>query len=274
VKSYTRMSNEDNRHPFLLVKGLTVEFGGLSALMNVDLEVSEGGIRGIIGPNGAGKTTLFNALTGFVKAAAGEVKYQGEDILGLRPYEIAKKGVIRTFQGGGIFSEMNVLENLMTGYHRLLESSLLEVAFRFRKNKSEAKKIWGKALRLLEALKLKDLAESLAGDLSFGQQRLVELGRALMSDPKLLLLDEPAAGLSSSERDDLIQLLKGIAGGNGIYILLTDHSMDFVMGICDYITVLNYGQVIGEGKPEDIQKNREVIEAYLGHEGESDASGR
>jgi branched-chain amino acid transport system ATP-binding protein len=268
------MPNEDNGHPFLLVKGLTVEFGGLSALMNVHLEVSQGGIRGIIGPNGAGKTTLFNALTGFVKAAAGEVKYQGEEILGLRPHEIAKKGVIRTFQGGGIFSEMNVLENLMTGYHRLLESSLLEVAFRFRKNRSEARKIREKALRLLEALKLEDLAESLAGDLSFGQQRLVELGRALMSDPKLLLLDEPAAGLSSSERDDLIQLLNGIAGGNGIYILLTDHSMDFVMGICDYITVLNYGQVIGEGIPEDIQKNREVIEAYLGHEEESDASGR
>jgi branched-chain amino acid transport system ATP-binding protein len=264
VKNYTGNLNKDNLQSILLLKDITVNFGGLTALDGVDLEINEKGIRGIIGPNGAGKTTLFNTITGYIKADEGEIKYNGEDLLGLPPHNIARKGIIRTFQLGGIFPEMSALENIMTGYYRKSKTNLLEVALRLKKGKSEEIEIREKALQIMEDFDLSDLAEQRASDLSFGQQRLVEIGRALMSDPELLLSDEPAAGLSSTERYNLIQLLKTISEEKGIYILLADHSMDFVMEICDYITALNYGKKIAEGKPQEIQQNKEVLEAYLG----------
>ncbi len=250
--------------PFFVVKELTVQFGGLVALKRVNLEVDEGGIKGIIGPNGAGKTTLFNAITGFVKPVSGEIRYKGTSICGLEPHEVSSRGVIRTFQNGGIFPEMSVLENVMTGYHRLAKAHLAEIILRLGSAKSEEVKIRDKARQILKDIKLSDLAEYRTGDLSFGQQRLVEIGRALIGDPQLLLLDEPGAGLSSAERRDLVLLLKRISKEKGIYILLTDHSMDFVMEICDYLTVLNYGEKIGEGTPQEIQENAKVIDAYLG----------
>lgn len=258
------MDKKNTDNTFFLVSELTVQFGGLVALKKVNMEVKEKGIKGIIGPNGAGKTTLFNAITGFVKAASGEIRYKGTNISGLEPHDIAKRGVIRTFQNGGIFHEMSVLENVMTGYHRLTRANLWEIALRIKAAKSEEGEIRNKALEILRNIKLSGLAEYRTGDLSFGQQRLVEIGRALISDPQLLLLDEPGAGLSSTERTDLVVLLKRISGEQGIYILLTDHSMEFVMEICDYITVLNYGENIGEGTPKEIQENVKVIEAYLG----------
>ena len=264
MKNYTETFNEENEQPLLLIDSATVNFGGLTALDHVDLRVEEKGIRGIIGPNGAGKTTLFNTITGFIKADAGEIKYKGESILGLHPHDIAKKGIIRTFQHSGIFPEMSVLENVMTGYNRLTEASLLEIVFRLNKAKSEERKIKKESLEMLETFNLLGFAEQRTGDLSYGQQRLVEISRALLSHPNLLLLDEPAAGLSSSERNDLNQLLQTISKEKGIYILLADHSMDFVMEVCDYITVLNYGKKIAEGSPKEIQQNEEVIEVYLG----------
>jgi branched-chain amino acid transport system ATP-binding protein len=246
------------------MEDLTVNFGGLIAVKNVSMEVKKRGITGIIGPNGAGKTTLFNAITGFVKVASGEIKFERVNISGLKPHEIAGKGIIRTFQNGGIFPEMSVLENIMTGYDRLARVGAIKIALGLRLAKREEIEVRNKALEILRRLKIVDLIDYRTGDLSFGQQRLVEIGRALIADPKLLLLDEPGAGLSSAERGDLVTLLKGISEQQGIYILLTDHSMDFVMEICDYITVLNYGEKIGEGTPKEIQENAKVIEAYLG----------
>jgi branched-chain amino acid transport system ATP-binding protein len=264
VKNYTNKFHEGNGKPVLLLSRLTVKFGGLTALEDVDLEVKEKGIKGIIGPIGAGKTTLFNAITGFIKADSGEIQYKGESILGLHPHDIAKKGIIRTFQLSGIFPEMSVLENVMTGYHRLTKTSLLDIILRLRKAKAEERKIKEEALELLKTFNLLGLAQQRTGDLSYGQQRLVEISRALMSGVNLLLLDEPAAGLSSSERQDLNQLLRSISKERSIYILLADHSMDFVMDVCDHITVLNYGKKIAEGSPKEIQQNEEVIEVYLG----------
>lgn len=246
------------------VQQVSVKFGGLMALDRVDLRVETPGIRGVIGPNGAGKTTLFNAITGFVPVQNGSIRYEGEEIAGYEPHVVAGKGIIRTFQHVGIFPEMSVLENVMTGHYRLSQSSLLEIAFGLQRGIREEKEVKEKALRVLESVGLSGAYKSRTGDLSYGQQRLVEIARALISEPKLLLLDEPGAGLSSAEKEHLIFLLRKFSKHQSVHILLTDHSMDFIMGICDFITVLNYGKKIGEGTPKEIQENEEVIEAYLG----------
>jgi len=250
--------------PILRLKDVTVRFGGLTALQGVNLEVQGKGIRGIIGPNGAGKTTLFNTITGFVRAEQGTIEYCGRNILGASAHAIARRGITRTFQNRGVFVGMNVLENVMTGYYRLSEIGLLEIAGRLRGARAEEAKVKERASQILSDFKLSRYSTHKAGDLPFGLQRMVEIVRAVISYPRVLLLDEPAAGLNASEREDLVGLLKQLASEHGINIVLTDHSMEFVMSSCAFISVLNYGQILGEGTPEEIQRNEQVIEAYLG----------
>jgi len=259
------MSSQGNGQPLLRVDHVTVHFAGLTALESVDLDVKAGGIAGVIGPNGAGKTTLFNTIAGYIAPTTGSIIFKGEEILGLAAHDIAKKGLIRTFQLSEVFPEMSVLENVMTGYNRLAKGSLVEIVLGLRNAKKEERRIRDEALEILETFHLAALAEQMTGDLSYGQQRLVEISRALVSKPDLLLLDEPAAGLSTSERSELNRLLRSICREKGVDILLTDHSMDFVMDICDRISVLNYGQKIAEGTPGEIQRNEKVVEIYLGN---------
>ncbi len=248
----------------LTINGLTVRFGGLTAVDGIDFKINTRAIRGVIGPNGAGKTTFFNAITGFVKPQAGQILFQGEDILGLPTHSIAGKGIIRTFQNGGVFPEMSVIENVMSGYHRLFTSTIPAIMFGRRKARKEEGEMIERAMLHLRTLGLAAVVDKLAGDLSFGQQRLVEVARALFSEPKILFLDEPGAGLSSGEKATLVEILRETRQRQDQYIVLTDHSMDFIMTICDFITVMNFGKKIFEGTPEEIQNNAEVIDAYLG----------
>ena len=245
--------------------GVTVVFGGLTALKNVTVTVRAGEIRGIIGPNGAGKTTFFNAITRFVPIASGEVSFRGENITTLPAHAVAKRGVIRTFQKRGIIASLTVLENVLTGCHRMMgEMTLLDICFRTaRFQKLEGEGIIN-ANRALEAVGLAHAADKVAGELSFGEQTLIEIARALVSMPELLLLDEPAAGLSSTERNHLAQILKALPATQGVTIMVTDHIMDFLMQLCDNLTVLNFGEVLEEGTVDYIRHHPGVLEAYFG----------
>jgi ABC-type branched-subunit amino acid transport system ATPase component len=249
----------------LSTEGITVAFGGLTALKDVSVMVKEGEIRGIIGPNGAGKTTFFNAVTRFVPITSGAVRFRGENITALPAHAVAKKGVIRTFQKRGIIASLTALENVLTGCHRMMdEMTLLDICLRT----ARFKKIEGEGLaganRALEAVGLPYAADKVAGELSFGEQTLIEIARALVSRPQLLLLDEPAAGLSSAERDNLAQILKSLPSTQGVTIMVTDHIMDFLMHMCDNLTVLNFGEVLEEGDVEYIRHHPGVLEAYFG----------
>jgi branched-chain amino acid transport system ATP-binding protein len=255
-----------NQEDVLTIRKLTVRFGGLTAVDGMDFTIDSLSIRGVIGPNGAGKTTFFNAITGFVKPQAGEIFFQGESILGLPSHRIAGRGIIRTFQNGGVFPEMSVIENVMSGYHRLFTSSTADIMVGRRNARREETEMIEKAMVQLESLGLAEAADKLVGDLSFGQQRLVEVARALFSKPKILFLDEPGAGLSAGEKATLVDILRETRQRQEQYIVLTDHSMDFIMDICDFITVMNFGRRIFEGTPGEIQSNSEVIDAYLGKE--------
>jgi ABC-type branched-subunit amino acid transport system ATPase component len=246
-------------------EGVVVNFGGLRALNNVSLTVGENEIRGLIGPNGAGKSTFFNVATGYVKASSGGTFFEGENISGLKPHEVAKRGIIRTFQKRGILPGLTVLENVLIGYHRLLpEMKLWHIGLRLKRFKSLEKKAIVEALEVIESVGLRDVSDQLARDLSFGQQTLVEIARALVSRPKLLMLDEPAAGLSSSEREHVSRLLKRLARSHGVSLIISDHVMDFVMDVCENLSVLNFGEILAEGPADYIRQHPRVLEAYIG----------
>lgn len=251
--------------PLLELNGLSVHFAGLRALSDVTFTAKPGEVRAVIGPNGAGKTTLFNAITGFVRATQGTVRFKGKEIQGLSPHIISAKGVRRTFQNGGLFGEMTVLENVLTGLHTGIKSGFLSTILGTRKAAAAERAAVAKARDLLDLMGIRDLEDQTVKDISGGQQRMVEITRALSTGAPLLMLDEPAVGLTPPARDQLMNVIRKLAAERGICILLIEHSIDMVMKNADIIVVLNGGQVIAEGASAEIRQNREVIDAYLGY---------
>ena len=238
-------------------------FGGLKAVNDVSFSVQPGLIKSVIGPNGAGKTTLFNLISGMLAADSGVVRQNGKEITRLQPHRITEMGICRTFQTTKLFSRMTVLENVMVGRHPRTRAGFLSGVFNLPWTWKEEREIRERSLELLDSLGLMGTAEDLASNLPFGKQRILEIARALATEPSLLLLDEPAAGLNIYETREMADLVLKIRKW-GITVLLVEHDMSLVMDISDEIVVLNYGRKVAEGKPEDIQRDPEVIRIYLG----------
>jgi len=249
----------------LQVSKLCKEFGGVAALHNVSFEVMRGEVFAIIGPNGAGKTTLFNLISGALPATAGDVYFKGRRLNHLSPDQIAAQGIARTFQTVQTFGQLTVLENVMVGRHLKLNYSLWHAALRLPRARAEEQRVRADALAYLEMVGLSERANDSAAALSFGQQRILEVARALAVEPELILLDEPGAGLTRSEVAELDRLIQQLRE-RGITILLVEHNMELVMGIADRVIVLDYGRKIAEGTPLQVQHNEQVIAAYLGEE--------
>ncbi len=247
----------------LQVEQLSKRFGGLQAVDDVSFSLQRGAIKAVIGPNGAGKTTLFNLIAGMLTPTAGEIRFQGKEIQGTRPFRVAALGIARTFQNIKMFAGMTALENVMVGRHVRSKSGFMASMFRTSGCRAEERAIRGKSLELLDFLGIADCAETLATNLAFGQQRAVEMARALALEPSLLLLDEPAAGLNIYETAEIGRLIVRIRD-LGITVLLVEHDMSLVMDISDEIVVLSFGRKIAEDIPTAIQRDPQVIKVYLG----------
>ncbi len=246
--------------------GVTKRFGGLTAVMKMDFKIEKGEILSIIGPNGAGKTTFFNTLTGIYRPEEGQIIFNGHNLIGLRPDQIAALGIARTFQNIRLFGNMTVIENILVGMHTRLKQNPVQVLLRAKAFEKEEQEAEAHAAQLMEYVGLKNVGNELARNLPYGGQRRVEIARALAANPTLLLLDEPTAGMNPQETAEAIKLFRRIRDEKGITILLIEHDMRVVMSISERITVMDYGEKIAEGSPEQIRTNQRVIEAYLGRE--------
>ena len=258
------MAETATNDSILTMTDTTKAFGGLLAVKDFNLSLPRGCLQGLIGPNGAGKTTAFNPITGIIPLTSGEIEFRGERIDGFESYEVTRLGIARTFQNIRLFSNLSVLDNVRIAYHSHAGYSLADSILRSRRYAQQEKELTEKALDFLAIFKLEGIAEEIAKNLPYGQQRRVEIARALACDPSLLLLDEPAAGMNPREIIELMDLIHFVKDRFGLTILLIEHQMRFVMGICEYITVMDFGEVIARGLPKEIQANQMVVEAYLG----------
>ena len=253
-----------DKRPVLDVRGLGIDFGGLTAVDNFNLMIGRNEIAGLIGPNGAGKTTVFNLLTNVYQPSRGSILLDGVPTAGKKTYQVNRMGVARTFQNIRLFKDLTVIDNVKVGLHQSMRYRLPEALLRLPTYWKQEKKTTDEAIELLNIFHMSDLAGKQAGSLPYGAQRRLEIIRALATRPKLLLLDEPAAGMNPSETAELMEVIRRIRDEFDIAILLIEHDMNLVMGICEGIAVLNFGRVIAKGTPDEIRNNPQVIEAYLG----------
>ena len=247
----------------LEIKGITQRFGGVTALEDVSFTLRPNDITGVIGPNGAGKTTLFNIISGIYRQTSGTIFFDGKDISGIPPELLAKRGLVRTFQNVELFTQMTVLENAMVGLHTKSHSGIFACMLKTPGNLAEERRIRKQALQWLEFTGIADLADMKAGNLAFGKGRMLEIARAMALEPRIILMDEPAAGLNNRETCELASLIRKIRE-SGVTVVLVEHDMELVMDVCDSILVLNLGRRLAEGTPREIQENKAVIAAYLG----------